>query len=196
MYKQSSCRWFEIPWHSCDVIVMVVFSLFTCRKMRSFILQNACKFGLPEAVTEATRLFNNAIEQAGSGNTYVECQWYISKIRSCFISHCYFNCHYRCLHEVKLLNIGYDLKNIFIIIQQSCLGVGGYIGFTPSVRLSVRPICRVRSEALCLFHGFYLYVAQIQPMRVRCIAYYFQVNRSKVKVTRVIRIFTVGVGVS
>ena len=43
--------------------------------------------------------------------------------------------------------------------------VAWYIGFTPSVRLSDHPTCRVRSVARCLYHGLYPYVAQIQPMR-------------------------------
>ena len=49
--------------------------------------------------------------------------------------------------------------------------------------------CRVRSVARCLFDRFASYVAQIQPMGRRCVAHHFQVKRSKVKVTRVVRSF-------
>ena len=68
--------------------------------------------------------------------------------------------------------------------------VGGYVGFTLSVRPSVHPSCRVRFVAHCLYQGIYSYVALIQPMIVRCVAYHFQVNRSKVKVTQVVWIFS------
>ena len=66
----------------------------------------------------------------------------------------------------------------------------GYISFT----LSVRSACGVRSVAPCLFHWLYSHVAQIHPTRGWCVTYHFQVNRSKVKVTWVIRIFVVGGG--
>ena len=132
------------------------FSLFTCRKMRSFILQNACKFGLPEAVTEATRLFNNAIEQAGSGNTYVQCQWYISNIRLFFISHCYFNCHYHCLHEAKLLDIGYDLKNMLLWYNKVVWA--GWVGILVSSHPSVCPSVPYAVSALWLFAYFVEYI--------------------------------------
>ena len=42
----------------------------------------------------------------------------------------------------------------------------------------------VCSMARRLFYGFASYVQLIQPMSERCITYHFQVNRSKVKVTR------------
>ena len=35
--------------------------------------------------------------------------------------------------------------------------VGGYIGFTPSVRPSVRPACRVRSVTSTVLDGFFPY---------------------------------------
>ena len=47
--------------------------------------------------------------------------------------------------------------------------------------------------ARCLFHGLHIYDT-IQPMRGRRVAYHFQVNRSKVKVTLVVHIFAVGAG--
>ena len=72
--------------------------------------------------------------------------------------------------------------------------LAGYSGFTPSVCLSVRPSCRLRTVAWCLFHGLYSYVAQIQPMWGQCVAYHLQVNRSVVKVTRVVRFFAGGAG--
>ena len=71
---------------------------------------------------------------------------------------------------------------------------GGYIGFMPSICLSVHPACCIRSVAHCLFHGLYSYVAQIHPRSERCVAYHLQVNRSKVRVTWVIQIFEVGAG--
>ena len=46
----------------------------------------------------------------------------------------------------------------------------------------------------CLFISLYSYVSPIQPIREWCVMYHFQVNRSNIKVTRVTRIFAVGVG--
>ena len=66
--------------------------------------------------------------------------------------------------------------------------LGWDIGFTLSVRPAVH-LSRIMSVlARCLFRG--VYVPQIQPMRVWCVAYHFQVNSSKVKVTHVIWIFS------
>ena len=46
----------------------------------------------------------------------------------------------------------------------------------------------------CLFYGLYSHVAQIQPMKGRCVTHSFLVNRSKVRVTQVVRIFAVRSG--
>ena len=46
----------------------------------------------------------------------------------------------------------------------------------------------------CLFHGLYSYEAQIQPMKGQCVTYHFSANRSKAKVTQVVRIFAVWAG--
>ena len=73
--------------------------------------------------------------------------------------------------------------------RSCCWGVGGYIGFTPSVD---SPLWSVHSAACCcLFHGLYSYVAQIQPQEGRCVTYHLQVNRSEVKFH--VGIFVVGV---
>ena len=61
-----------------------------------------------------------------------------------------------------------------------------------SVHLSIHPAWCVCSVAGCLFHGLYSYVTQIQHMRGQCFTYHFQAIRSKVSVTRVVRMFVVG----
>ena len=68
------------------------------------------------------------------------------------------------------------------LAQRSC---GVYLvslrpSVCPTVFPFVRPTCLIRSVACCQLHGLY--------------SYHFQVNRSKVKVSRVIRIFAVGAG--
>ena len=95
-------------------------------------------------------------------------------------------------HYCILCNACY--AKLYHIIMEVVAWVDGYIGFTLSVCPSVPPTSRVRSVARCLFHGLYSYVAQIQPMRRQCVSYHFQVNKSKVKVTRVICIFEISAG--
>ena len=67
----------------------------------------------------------------------------------------------------------------------------GYISFTTRLRpsMSVRPSVPHVVSALWLVAYF---MDDIQPRRGRCVPYHFQVNRSKVKVTRFVRIFAVG----
>ena len=48
--------------------------------------------------------------------------------------------------------------------------VGGYIGFTPSVRPSVCPACRVRSVTSTVLDGFFPYLIQMITSMRRCVA--------------------------
>ena len=66
------------------------------------------------------------------------------------------------------------------------------VSLCPPVCLSIHPAYRIHPLARCLFHRLYSYVAQVQPMRGRCVAYHFQVQ---VQVTLVVQIFSVRAGV-
>ena len=50
-------------------------------------------------------------------------------------------------------------------------GGGGYIGFTPSVRLSVCPACRVRSVTSRVLDGFFPYLPQMITTMRGCVAH-------------------------
>ena len=78
-------------------------------------------------------------------------------------------CNYLYLHK-------HNLVNLIVCYVMNCWG---YIGFTPSVCLSVCLTCTFCFVVHCLFHGLYSYVAQIQPMREGCGAYHFQINGSR-----------------
>ena len=148
-------------------------------------------------------------------NTYIYINYYFVSIRclfqalhviicfNCLFTFLYFAilqfayCMYLASQEMqqKICFILPTCHYVFLYPRVCCSGGLGY-GFTPSVRLSVCPACGVCSVARCLFHGSYSYMAQIQPIRVRCVAYNFQVNRSKIKDTGVIQILRIGQGVS
>ena len=60
--------------------------------------------------------------------------------------------------------------------------------------LTLTYILKIIQLWLCPFHSSYSCVAQMIHMREQCVMYHFHVNRSNIKVTRVIQIFAVGAG--